>query len=79
MKKILAKRLRHLAHWLDPVETELAIKVSQSPQSVAGDAVVEWGENPQWSPEQSGNVIVAEPLLVSKYRRQNALHEVQKP
>lgn len=35
------------------------------------DAVVEVEEedNPQWTPEQHGNVIVVEPIMISQHRR----------
>lgn len=76
MKKRLATLLRCLADKLD--RPGLVRKPNAAPYSE--DSVVEVvGDNPQWHPEQTGNVIIAEPLLVSQDRMAHEVPKVQPP
>lgn len=51
-----------------PKEQTTEVKVALD-QPLDAVAEVEDEDNPQWAPKQSGNVIVVEPMMISKHRR----------
>lgn len=80
MKKRLSKLLRLLADKIDPItidQLEEQVKELKPSQGT----VIEVDDNPlQWAPKQSGNVIIAEPMLITKDRLEHGrLSKVSKP
>lgn len=69
----LAKFLFRISAWLVPApEKTEAYKSLPDELKIPMDAIVEVNEEPlTWTPEQHGNVVIAEPTLMTLDRRMN--------